>query len=345
MSDVVPHKRALQRKGRLKRFRTEPVKVKHSPGFPPSIIFADGNTGFGVCLGCHDAPCMELTESELNLEGRLGAFPGDPSKDVCPTNAMEWGETGESPVIKSEMCIGCGLCAARCPYGAISLSEDGLAKIALEDSKDIVEVAKEVIEPHISIPRVGVLGGVEDRFIRFLPEIIKELQDVEISKLVRNALVVSGVAATTRRKGDTNIRMDGLIRFSNGRVGVIELESSGAVLESPRALLEDIAVLHGRFDVPLDEIIPISMIVALPSVRSEYYRVIDDIRMILNIRCRTLTLGLMFLLIWSFGKLGDLSEEQFCTTVDSTDLYKSLNPLAPHLPDIEPYPGAYRPPK
>lgn len=345
MSDVVPHKRVFQRKGKLKKFYAEPVKIKYSPGFLPSVIFADGNAGSGVCLGCHDAPCMKLKESELDLEGVLDAFPGDPSRDVCPTNAIEWGEEGEVPVISPEDCIGCGLCVARCPYGAISLSKDGLARIALEDPKGITEIAEEIIEPHTFIPRIGTLGGAEGSFISSLPNIIKGLRDTQISRLVRNALVVGGVAATTRRKGDTNIRMDALVRFSSGRVGVIELESSGAALESPRALLEDIAVLHGRFGIPLDEIVPISVITVLPNIRAEYYKVIDDIKTVLGIRCRTLTLGVIFLLIWSFEQLDDLSEEQFCTVDNNVNLYKSLNQLVPHLPDIEPYPGAYRPSK
>ena len=38
--------------------------------------------------------------------------------------------------------------------------------------------------------------------------------------------------------------MDGLLMFASGQIGVLEIETSSNVLESPRALLEDIAVLQ-----------------------------------------------------------------------------------------------------
>ncbi len=52
-----------------------------------------------VCQHCENAPCVK----------------------ICPTNAV----TKES--IKSEDCIGCGLCSIVCPFGAITIAE-GLAE-------------------------------------------------------------------------------------------------------------------------------------------------------------------------------------------------------------------------
>ena len=71
---------------------------------------------------------MEL-EAQPSLDDELGTFPSDPSRDVCPTDAINWDAAGEMPTIEAESCIGCGLCAVRCPYGAISLSPDGIAVV------------------------------------------------------------------------------------------------------------------------------------------------------------------------------------------------------------------------
>ena len=318
--------------------------ITFTPSEGAKVTFADGNAGRATCLGCHDAPCMEL-EAPPNFDGELGTFPSDPSHDVCPTDAINWDVAGEMPTIETESCIGCGLCAVNCPYGAISLSSDGIAVVETDDPDGITTPVEEAAAPHVRTVREGVLGSATDRFARDLPAVIGNLNDTQTTRLVRNMLAVCGVVAHMRRKGDTNIRMDGLLRFDSGQIGVVELETGKEVLESPRALLEDSAVLHNRFGMDVADIVPVSMIGRLPNVRTEYYQVIDDIKKVLNIECRTITLGVLCLLMWHFGTLAKLQEGLFSTTVGATNLYPSLAQLIPDLPTTEPYPGAYRPPK
>lgn len=344
MSDVVPHKQALRRQGRLRRFQAALSMIAFTPSEGAEITFADGSAGRAVCLGCHDAPCMGL-EAQPSLDGELGTFPSDPSHDVCPTDAINWDAAGEMPTIEPESCVGCGLCAVRCPYGAISLSPDGIAVVETNDLDGITAQVEEDATPHVMTVRQGALGSVTERFVRELPAVVENLTDTQTTRLVRNMLAMCGVVAYMRRKGDTNIRMDGLLRFDSGQIGVVELETGSEVLESPRTLLEDIAVLHNRFGMDVADIVPVSMIGRLPTVRTEYYRVIDDIKKVLNIKCRTLTLGALCMLMWHFGALTELQGELFTTTAGTTDLYPSLAQLIPELPTTEPYPGAYRPPK
>lgn len=343
MSDVVPHKQALRRQGRLRRFQADPKMITFTPNEGAEVTFADGNAGRATCLGCHDAPCMEL-EAPSNLDGEL-MFPSDPSRDVCPTDAINWNATGEMPTIEAESCIGCGLCAVNCPYGAISLSPDGIAVVETDDPDGITAPVEEAAAPHVRTVREGALGSATDWFARELPAVVEDLNDTQTTRLSRNMLTLCGVVANMRRKGDTNIRMDGLLRFDSGQIGVVELETGKDVLESPRALLEDIAVLHNRFGMDMADIVPVSMIGRLPNVRTEYYQVIDDIKKVLNIKCRTLTLGALGMLMWHFGTLAELQGELFITTAGETDLYPSLAQLIPDLPTTEPHPGAYRPPK
>ena len=288
---------------------------------------------------------MELTEPQLSLGGKLREFPGDPTRDVCPTDAIDWNEAGEIPAIDTEKCIGCGLCAVRCPYGAIWLSSDGVAVVESGDPDGITTEETRAVGPHVRTPRAGALASPNAPFARNFLKILTRLTDAQGKWLARNMLAACGVAASMRRKGDTNIRMDGLVRFVSKQIGVVELETGAAVLESPRALLEDIAVLHSRFGVPMEDIVPVSVIGAMPNQRAEYYQVIDDIANVLEIQCRTLTFGALCMVLWHFRKLDGLHGELFTTNTESTDLHSSLAQLIPALPVAEPYQGAYRPPK
>ena len=346
MSDVVSHKRNLGRDGRLRWFDGDPKKVLFTPGRGGSVQFTDGRVRLATCLGCHDAPCIEYREQELSIDGALQSFPGDPSRDVCPTDAIGWNDAGDAAVVDSDHCIGCGLCAARCPYGAISMDSNGVAVVEGADPDGICHTTHTSVGPHLMISRTGTLGGHSLPFIRQAPEIIGTLSDRQLTLIARNMLISAGVTASMGRRGDTNVRMDGVLCTRTGQLGAIELESGTAVLESPRALLDDIAVLSGRFQIPVAAIVPVSLLLTLPNLRSEYYRVIDDIQTVLGVQCRTITLGALAVLIWHLARIDSLDGDLFTTTRASTvDLHTSLIDIIPALPPAEPYPGAYRPPK
>ena len=346
MSDFVPHKGRPSPPGGRLAYRDDPVSIIFSPSDDPQLCFADGTRHRTSCLGCHDAPCMELAEADSSPFGSsLLDFPRDPSREVCPVDAMTWNRVAYGPIIDADKCIGCGLCAVSCPYGAIALSSDGTAVVQEQDPAITMSVAA-VDQWHSRLPRHGSLGDPGMPFARRLPAIMARLGDIPRSRMTRNMLVACGVSARTRRKGDTNVRMDGVLHFVSGTIGVFELEAGSAALESPRALLEDIAVLHGRFHVPMDDIVPVSIVAELPNVRAEYYQVIDDISSVLNIQCRTLTLGLLCLLMWRYRTLPDLkASDLFTTQARPVDLHRSLVTVDPDFPAEEPYAGAFRPAK
>lgn len=342
MSDVLRHKGEFGRQGRLLSPDGKLESIHAFPNTRAVWSIEGGKLGNATCLGCHDAPCIEFTEQNFDLGGELSAFPGDPSQEVCPVNAINWKDGGETVEIDNERCVGCGLCALQCPYGAITLNIDGTAKVETSDV-DGVTVPAEIGTTHTQAKRHGSLSALGSHFLKNLPEIIAALNDTQTNRLVRNIFISCGVAANIRRKGDTNVRMDGLLRFPSGQIGVVEIETSPNVLESPRALLEDIAVLHNRFGVPMSEIVPVSVISSFPNVRVEYYQVIDDIENVLGIQCRSLTLASLFILGWHFLSLEKMQDGLFTTTSGSTDLLPSLKELILELPDLEPYPGAYCP--
>ena len=345
MSDVVPHRKAIRHIGRLRSFRSDVDYLDFAPQRGTTVYMLDGSSGAATCLGCHDTPCIEINEADFSLGGILSEFPGDPSRDVCPVNAIYWSIEETAPVVDPDVCVGCGLCATRCPYGAIRLTENGIATVETSDPDGITHPAVDNSTTHDEHTRQGALGTPQTPFARCIPDILISMTDTQATRLTRNLFTAIGVRANMRRKGDTNIRMDGLLRFGSGQIGVVELEVGSAVLESPRSLLEDIAVLHNRFDVPLSDIIPVSVIGSLPNVRVEYYQVIDDIEKVLNIRCRTFTIGSLCMLAWHFIELDGITGKAFTTAARDTDLYPSIKALCPNRNYEEPYLGAYRPPK
>jgi hypothetical protein len=175
-----------------------------------------------------------------------------------------------------------------------------------------------------------------------LPETLQKMSDVAQTRLVRNLFNQLGWCCQTRRRGDTNVRMDGILVTPDNRIGVVEIEFSDSLLESPRALLEDVAVLHNRHSIEQEWIIPISVVARLPNARAEYYEVTDDVAAVVGHTIRTFTVGSLLLFVWHFRDLGVSSNITFTTSSNGANLYPAIQHCAPEIPDLEPYPGSLR---
>ena len=349
MFEVVPHLRVREPGSKIREYREPAIGRDFKEGLRPvTIELEDATKGLGTCLGCGDAPCMTLATEDLILPEVLGEFPGDPDRKVCPTEAITWNDSGEAAAVNGNDCIGCGLCIARCPYGAISLTSEGVAIVESGDPDGLTVAASGAssFTGHKRVMDVGRIGPVLSLALRQMPEAIAGLNNGASTRFIRNLLIECGIKCRTRRLGDTNIRMDGVIATTDGRLGVLEIELGNEVLESPRALLEDTAVLYGRYGIEVGKIDPVSVVAALPNNRSEYYRVMSDVEDVLNLRCRTVTVGALLAVLWHFERINGLSGDLFMTSPDNTDL---LPPMTRHLsesiPAQPPYEGAYSPPK
>lgn len=350
MSDELPevlhHKRSRGHAGTARSYRAQVSAIDFGVGGQrPAVTLADGHTGQGSCLGCHDTPCMEKSPLESVVASALESFPGDPSNAVCPTEALAWDQARRVIQVDSAACIGCGLCVVRCPYGAIYLEGSEKAAILTDDPNTMVTLTetKPSAEVHPTPLRKGRLGESRAVPLTKLPSSIGSLPDAAAAAFIRNVLHELGVRCRTRRRGDTNVRIDAVATFDDGLIGVLEIELTGAVLESPRALLEDIAILHTRYAMPIAVICPISVVLALPNGRSEYYQVIEDIKRVLGIECRTFTVGALVLLMWSLGRIPGLRTDLFVTSAGGADLLPSLQTLASNFRyDGEPYPASLR---
>ena len=349
MSDVVPHRMARAPGSKVRDYRGAVSGRDFNGGLQPAVVeLEEGTTGRGTCLGCHDTPCMTMATDDMALPDVLSEFPGDPSRDVCPTGAISWSATGEAAEVNADACIGCGLCVARCPYGAISLIPEGVAVVESGDPDDLTVAADRTpgSTGHVRTQRVGRIGPIGMPAVRQMPEAIEGLNSHAGNLFIRNLLIECGIMCRIRRSGDTNIRMDGVIATAEGRLGVLAVELGSGMLESPRQLLEDVAVLHGRYRIEVGIIDPVSVVTRLPNARSEYFQVMRDIERVLDLRCRTVTVGALLAVLWQFETIEGFTGDLFVTSPDYTDLLPAMrHHLSDSIPGWEPYSGAYRPSK
>lgn len=341
MSDFVVHKDRRVSGKFARHYGAEVVEVRYMHGELTQVELSDGRRGAGSCLGCGSALCIEKELSELELSGSLDAFPGDPANDVCPTKAIKWDRRSSVVLISEDACIGCGLCISRCPYGAISLINGFTAYVQIEDFNNLIATG-EVYGDHPKVKRSGMIATLDSSSAGNLPEKVSELDDGRVMLFVRNLLHEVGLKARTRRRGDTNMRIDAVGFSRDEKPFVAEIETGADVLESPRALLEDVAVLHSRYGYPVSDINLLSIILSFPNMRSEYYQVVRDIEKVLGLRCRTITIGALVALLWSFERNIGFEGDAFAIGERAISIADCLG-LSRDL--AEPYPGAFRPVK
>jgi Fe-S-cluster-containing hydrogenase component 2 len=285
---------------------------------------------------------MEKDTSELALFGTLDSYPGDPSLDVCPTRAIRWDADNSTATVLIADCIGCGLCVSRCPYGAITLVDGLVARVETADPDGLIGTGPGQGE-HPQPKRSGQIAMLSAPAAANLPATVLALDDTRTTLFVRNLLNEIGLNARTRRRGDTNMRIDAVGFSRSGRPFVAEIETGLGVLESPRALLEDVAVLHARYGYAVADIDPVSIILAFPNIRSEYYQVIRDIEAVIGLRCRTITIGALVALLWNFSRIDGFDGDNFVVGKGIIDLADSI--IIGEVVLQEPYSGAFTPAK
>jgi ferredoxin len=342
MSDFVVHKGHREADSFARGYGADASEILFEPNEPTTILLADGRVGAGSCLGCGSPPCMEKHPSELGLSGVLDAYPGDPSLDVCPTRAIHWDASNAVAFVSTADCIGCGLCISRCPYGAISLAEGLAAQVEVSDPDELIVVGEGRGE-HATPVLSGQIASLDAPAAANLPASVGGLSDAKATLFIRNLLNEVGLNARVRRRGDTNMRIDAVGFSRSERPFVAEIELSAGVLDSPRALLEDVAVLHARYGFKVSDIDPVSIILSFPNVRSEYYQVIRDIENVLGLRCRTITVGALVALMWTCSRIDGFVDDDFVVGEGTINLAASLG-----IDDAllhEPYAGAFTPAK
>lgn len=139
-----------------------------------------------------------------------------------------------------------------------------------------------------------------------------------------------GIQNSIARVGDNNFRTDLILKDSD-LTGIVDIGKSKEALESPRNILEQNAIFFSRYNIKDDKVF-IVVSNYLPRLRQDYWKVLNDIKKILNIDIKNITAGTLFLLVLLRKKiqLKDLEN------TDITSIRKNLRNLVGHsfLEDI-----------
>ncbi len=124
------------------------------------------------------------------------------------------------------------------------------------------------------------------------------LEPTAMDFLVKKALTNMGFDCRFARVGDNNERFDLLIKKEN-QIGIVEIEiPSTEMLETPRNLLDDIAVSINRRGMKLKNIQPIVICWTYPNKRTDYWNVVNDINNVLGIKIKTISVMALLCNLW-----------------------------------------------
>lgn len=272
------------------------------------IHFRSGKVVPGTCINCETHPCIHLSPVDYAphiIEG----LPFNRSDLVCPANAINLDPVTGYPSVISESCFGCYLCAARCPTGAIGITENFSAEVNVKDNASLMSVDDRYIDQWKETEKVFShvetyqnLSVLKSRaltdFAASFSERVLYLSRIDASfenLLIRNLLIGLGIPTIVRVTGDTNFRVE-MLSKANSEVLVTEVNFDPALIETPRSLLDDIAVLSSRYGISKNSIIPVSICWSFPNKRTDYYEVITDIKNVLQVEIKTLSVTAIFLL-------------------------------------------------
>ena len=289
--------------------------------FAPARVLVDGITIESGCLRCPDTPCVKFGQDELNAPVVIPT-PIAPDASVCPTGAIRADPAG-TPTVDPERCIGCGLCAVRCPVAAIHLDpRSGVAVVAPAQGDSYVPTPYDPVAFPIDRATLGASFVEEAPPFEDADQVATQLLRLDRAMmsaadaqgvfrlLARNTFLSIGLPARLKNVGDNNAFGE-LAVGDAGRVLVIEVESRGDVLDALRRVLAGVAVVRSRYGLDPGAVVPCVVVRRLPNERVDYYRVLSDAAARIGVEVRTLPIGLLLLGIRSHDRaLLDMINEQ-----------------------------------
>lgn len=271
----------------------------------PCILKFEKGSGLGVCLNCAEKYCIKYRLEEID-SGTVNSFPIETNNDVCPVGAIFWDEKKKKIIINQKKCFKCGLCISRCPVGAVYF--DGTVKINYLETKDIIKLEhnESNLKKHLDylykcrkLKKKGTFIKESEELLLSIYKKMPTLNYFQQNQFVRNLLIQVGIRCSLSRVGDVYTRMDAVFNDSGRNFGVAEIEFGKDTLESARALLDDIAVLHVRYKMNKEKIIPLLVCLQLPNFRQGYWQVVKDIKRVEKININTVSVGSLLVLMWN----------------------------------------------
>jgi len=282
-----------------------PVEINYSSSFLNTILFENGSRIGGGCINCLDKPCWQYNSHEIDINV-LSGFPYNNDRRVCPSDAIQVLEEGGVEIVAGK-CISCGICVQRCPSGGIKYNSEGIFAVGVMENTDMFTQLKaqdselqqktmsrfKNASESVSVAKISRVWAkyFRDKFI----EISHTQADLE-HVLVRNFLLNIGISNQISAIGNIDIRFDFIATTGDFLIpGESELVGND-ILGLPRRILDDIAVLHSRYNIPKDSIIPLLILFLFPRKRSDFYEVLTDIREITGFEVKVFPIHFLFLL-------------------------------------------------
>jgi len=280
-----------------------PIDAEPASGQRSHFARADAPyEGTSPCLRCADAPCMNWSPEEVT---RTVAVPAPVSLDprVCPTDALHWG-VDDIPYVDDDACVGCGLCVARCPVGAIRLDpetggavvDSRRAVLPVRDREEFEQFRRAVSDSQAPESRpADDAHRVEVQLQRWLRTPAGR-DSGALRLMVRNAFLLTGDAARLRNDGDVHAWAE-VAAGRDATVGVVQVEDQSDTLDPFRRVLASSARVVAAQGVDVRDVVPVVALLGLPNARVDYYRVVADASRYLGVEVRTLTLAYMLLAV------------------------------------------------
>lgn len=316
-----------------------PISLQFNPGQPTLVSFNNGCTTDSMCINCHNPPCAKFRIEEItpvNLE----AFPADKNYDVCACGAISTSVDGMAVSIDNNLCVLCGVCSSRCPMGAIYLIPNYGAVVnrtpneAFIDSSSIdIEYQKLVFDSFEKLPFSGSSMVETDDIVIFCFDRMEKIWTVVGDRFPnffsRNLLIGSGIGSSIGRKGNNHMRMDIILSFMDNGNGIAEVEfGQESILNAPRDILDSLAVMTSRYNWVKNDTKAIIVSDVLPNKRSEYWRIIQDISNIVDVKISTITIFTLMILNWFRIKISEHEIDLLYADVNTKSYRKEiLQPL------------------
>lgn len=300
----------------------------------PAVLYNNGKWIMTSCLRCTSPRCIKYIDSDISCD-YFSDFPYERDLKVCPVDAIKWDYNTELPKINNEKCIGCGICANRCPVGAI-YKENNIMKIAQKECSDYIRVPinHKNIEEHKGVIRELDKIYWQHRFQKESDTIMDNIyQKLSLydgrssvpNVLVRNLIIALNYECAISRTGDVYTRMDAVYSSTVKPEcnGVVEIEFGRDTLEASRGILDDIAVMHSRKKLDKKDNAALVVCLSFPNKRQGYFQVIKDINKILDLKIQTISVGALLILVWNGCSVNFLTRD-FYVDFDNLSIRKVI---------------------
>lgn len=307
------------------------IKQKYNE---PARLYCDGKWIISSCLRCTSPRCIKYIDAEISCS-YFDNFPYERNLNVCPLNAIKWNYEKELPEIENNRCFSCGLCAARCPMGAI-YKKDGIMKISEPNSNEYIDLSinhKNIEEQKAFIRELDKIYW-KHHFQKEKDSIMEKIYE-QVSQydgrsmipniLVRNLIIALNHDCAISRTGDVYTRMDAVYSSNIDPKcnGVVEIEFGRDTLEASRGILDDIAIMHSRKNLDKNDNAALVVCLSFPNKRQGYFQVIKDIKKVLNLKIQTISLGALLVLVWNGVQVNFISRE-FYVDFDNLSIREAI---------------------